>query len=70
MTYDNNGSPNKGISNAKADFKLIALMNRINTVEVNQFVCETRLNQYSCIDFDYIALTFTDYITQGLTWCK
>lgn len=71
MTYDNNASPNKGIGNKKVNFKLIALMNRINTTEVNQYVCEkTRLNQYSCIDFDYSTLTFTNYTTQGLSWCK
>lgn len=69
MTY-NNGSLNKGIGNMKVDFKLIAAMNRINTIELNQFVCERRLNQYSCIDFDYIALSFTNYITQELTQCK
>lgn len=59
MTYDNNGSPNKGISNTEVDFKLIVFLKRFNTTEINQFVCKTRLNQYSCIDSDYIAPAFT-----------
>lgn len=63
MTYEKNDSPNKGISNMEIDFKLIVLMKRFNTIEINQFVCETRLNQHSCIDSDYIALTFTYYMT-------
>lgn len=68
MTYDNNGSPNEGVSNT--NLKLIALMNRIYIIEANEFVCETRLNRYSSIDVDYIALTFTNFVTQGLTRWK
>lgn len=70
MTYDDNGSPNEGISNT--NLELIALMNWINIIEANEFVCETRLNRYSSIDWlhctDFHQFRYTRINLLEMTW--